>query len=166
MIVAGIDPGVSGAVALYDTTARTLIHVCDMPAYVVNKTKRRVEPYALANILAPLPVRLVVIEQVASRPKQGVASSFNFGVSFGIAIGVCAGLGLRIERVIPGVWKSALRIPVGSDKAYSLAHASQMFGNDKWWPNKGHHGRAEAALLARYGADFLLREGGDSVVRS
>lgn len=164
MIVVGIDPGLDGAIAFYDRLSNTLIGVGDMPTYTVSSGKRRVDPYALTTMLRACAPSIVVLEQVASRPKQGVASAFNFGVGFGSVIGVCAGLGLRLERVTPGAWKSAMRIPVGSDKKYSLFHASQLFGNDTFWPLKGHDGRAEAALLARYGSDFLLKAGGDRVV--
>jgi len=156
MILIGIDPGVSGAVAVYDEETLELADVFDVPAATVGG-KNRIDAYAFADKVSDFGsrVRRVTIERVGSMPKQGVSSSFAFGCSYGIAIGIVAALGYPIEYVTPMKWKSRMGIPIGSDKQASRARASQVFGGEagaKFWPNKGHHGRAEAALLALYGA--------------
>ena len=158
MIVVGIDPGLGGAIALYDRIAEELVSVEDMPTFETVRGRRLVDAYALAGMLRQTTPQLVVVELVASRPKQGVASSFNFGVSAGKVEGVCAGLMFPISYVTPMSWKKSVGIPAGSDKQVSRARASQLFGNDKFWPLKKHDGRAEAALLAKYGALFLDRK--------
>lgn len=155
-MIVGIDPGASGAVAFYDEGHRELVSAHDAPMAIVGG-KTRMDPYAFAALLRSVclaDITKVVIEDVHSMPKQGVASSFAFGRSFGNAEAIVATLGLPLVYVSPVAWKKALRIPVGSDKAYSRLRATQIFGasGEKWWPNKGHHGRAEAAMLAVYGA--------------
>ena len=155
-VVIAIDPGVSGAIAWYDTDAHILKNVVDMPI-ARNGTKNAIDLYRLTAFLKGWHVatRFVIVEAVHAMPKQGVTSAFNFGVSFGGMLGILAALGFRVVRVQPAVWKAASGIKTGSDKAASIARASEVFGTSQHWPNAGHHGRAEAALMAKYGAGHV-----------
>jgi len=96
---------------------------------------------------------LVVIENVHSMPKQGVASSFQFGVGFGIWRGIIAALQLPCERVEPVVWKRALHL--GPDKGKAVQRALRLYPRaDLGHTYRGrtiyHDGLAEALLLAHY----------------
>ena len=65
--------------------------------------------------------------------------------------GVVAGRKLTIERVAPQKWKRALAVP--ADKDGARARASVLLPKHSGhWPLKKHDGRAEAALIALYGA--------------
>src|SRR5687767_11470224 len=82
-LYAGIDPGLTGAVAILDQS-KLLVDVFDMP--VVDKQVNAVElAYVIAGYGDPF---VTAIERVASMPGQGVASTFKFGMSYGIALGV------------------------------------------------------------------------------
>jgi crossover junction endodeoxyribonuclease RuvC len=88
-------------------------------------------------------------------PKQGVTSSFNFGMAFGLVLGVIAGCKIPVALITPGEWKREFRI--GADKQAARLLASRMF------PIYAHSfarvkddGRAEAALLSVYGAKYPL----------
>ena len=72
--VIGIDPGINGAIAKFNSTKATL-NIWDMPILEVNK-KKTISPYLVANILkeAAAPV---FIEKVAAMPGQGVTSMFT-----------------------------------------------------------------------------------------
>ena len=93
--VIGIDPGINGAIAKFNSTKATL-NIWDMPILEVNK-KKTISPYLVANILkeAAAPV---FIEKVAAMPGQGVTSMFNFGKGFGVLLGAAAGLGLQAPQ--------------------------------------------------------------------
>ena len=57
----------------------------------------------------------------------------------------------------PQEWKRAVHL-LGKDKEASRQKASElMIGGSFYWPNKGHHGRAEAALIAYCGAHNMLK---------
>lgn len=87
----------------------------------------------------------VVVETVHSMPKQGVASSFKFGVAYGGAVALADRITPDWHMVSPQMWKKALNLD--SDKAKSLLLAREL------WPTAPLHrmkdnGRAEALLLA------------------
>lgn len=150
--VLGLDPGLTGAVAVWDTALDALI-VRDMP--VANKsgantTRREVVPEWLANIIREWSPDVAWIEQVSAMPKQGVSSVFSFGVSYGIARGVLGALQVNTHFVTPAEWKRALRL--SSDKSAARALASRLFSaNAPEFARKCDDGRAEAALLTHFG---------------
>lgn len=154
MIVLGIDPGLSGAVAYLD---RGLLALHDMPVTerkVNGKLKRQIDPYALADLIRRQGhVDLVVVEQVGAMPGQGVTSSFNFGFTAGCIQGVVAASGLSLRTVSPQVWKRHYGL-LGQGKDASRAEASRRLpAHAPCWYLKKHDGRAEAALLALYGRE-------------
>ena len=90
----GIDPGLSGAIAIYNPENGDL-DVYDMPTHAITvngKKKNQIDLYQLGNLIDTLKhkVKLAVVERVSSMPGQGVASVFSFGFSAGVAQGVLA----------------------------------------------------------------------------
>ncbi len=157
MIAIGIDPGLSGAVAVlkapdgfHRSTEEAVVH--DMPTVIYGKTtkKRALDLNALARILLPyadLPCQ-VFLERVGAMPGQGVSSMFSLGMSYWGAAGVVAGIGLPLNLIQPQAWKSHFRLDAEKDLARGLA--SRMYpGVDL--SKKKDHGKAEALLIARYG---------------
>ena len=155
MIVIGIDPGISGAIARYnpsEASAATQLIIWDMPILEVNK-KKTISPYLVANILkeAAAPV---YIEKVAAMPNQGVTSMFNFGKGFGVILGAAAGLGLQTTQVTPQQWMKALKCQRGKDA--NRQRACELFPQyADMFARKKDDGRADAALLAYYAASFV-----------
>jgi crossover junction endodeoxyribonuclease RuvC len=97
-----------------------------------------------------------VIELVSSRPGQGVASMFNFGMSFGVAIGVVQALNIPLHFVTPTKWKKYFSL--SSDKEESRRRAINLWPEsaDRFSRRKDE-GRAEAALMAKWGAETVFR---------
>lgn len=156
MLVLGIDPGASGALAFYDTVSGAL-RIEDMPTAVVERSgKNRTEPapHRLAAIIAQEGPDAVWLEKVGAMPGQGVSSMFAFGRAVGVIEGVVASLGIRIEYVQPQVWQRATRCRGGKDgnclRACELfpVHAPLFRGPRGGWLD----GRADAALIAYYGS--------------
>lgn len=140
----GIDPGLSGAIAVMDADG-VGAEVWDMPTL-----GGEVNPTQLGTLLRSVHAPYATIEDVHSMPKQGVKSSFGFGVSKGIALGVLGALGIPYVRVTSSAWKRDMRVT--SDKATALRLANER------WPSlaedlrlKKHDGRAEALLIADWG---------------
>jgi crossover junction endodeoxyribonuclease RuvC len=115
----GIDPGQRGALAVLDN-AGGLVALADLPV-ISDKSLTWIDGAELQRMLLDAigdrPCRAVV-ERVSSMPRQGVASSFSFGVGFGSILGVLQALRLPIVLVTPAVWKRSLGLR--ADKRASL----------------------------------------------
>ena len=150
----GIDPGVSGAIAIFEGT--NLLDAFDVPVIETQsgkKKKRRISPEMLVAEIEDHIDHLakVYIEDVHAMPGQGVTSMFAFGEAAGLIRGVCAGLKVPVCLIYPITWKRGMKLQ-GAGKDASRAMAARL------WPDKAglfkrqrDDGRAEAALLAHYG---------------
>ena len=148
----GIDPGVGGAVALI-AEGGTPIKVFDMPVEQKGKHKQ-IAPYILANELAAMIqqfyIKAAAIELVASRPKMGVASSFNFGMSFGVIRGVLAAYAIPTRMITPQRWKSRFNLSrkeKDQARADAIARWPQLTGQLK---RKMDVDRADALFIAEF----------------
>jgi crossover junction endodeoxyribonuclease RuvC len=147
----GIDPGLSGALALYCPETEEL-EVFDMPVHTI-RGKNHLDLYALGFLMDSrrAEIKRAVIEEVNAMPKQGVTSSFRFGETFGVAKAMVAANMIPMDLVRPAIWKKSMNLT--RDKDASRQRASQMWPQHaKLWPLKKHDGRAEAALIAYYGS--------------
>lgn len=148
--ILGIDPGVTGAVAFYFPEAPDRIAVDDVPV-----AGGEISAPHLASLIRRYAPTMAVIEKVAAMPKQGVVSVFNFGRSYGDVRGVVGALNIPLHFVTPQKWKKHFGLT--SDKDMSRMLAIRMFpGAADHFKLKKHDGRAEAALIALYGAEVLF----------
>jgi crossover junction endodeoxyribonuclease RuvC len=145
----GVDPGVSGALAVLDASSRILL-LEDIPTCMRGKTRthRIVDASGLSDLLKDFAhVRTAVVEQVGSMPGQGVSSAFSFGESFGVIRGVLGALAIPVDMVQPQKWKKFFGLT--SDKELCRARAIDLFPTAPLHRKKDH-GRAEALLMAKY----------------
>jgi crossover junction endodeoxyribonuclease RuvC len=156
VIILGIDPGLSGALALYDT-AEGSVEVIDMPVLELirnGKKKREVSAQALANQLAGRNIKAAFLERVNAMPGQGVTSVFSFGRSLGIVEGVLAAYDIPTTLVTPQAWQKAVGQRAGKDG--SRERVMQLFpAQVDLFQRKKDDGRSDAALIAYYGAKSL-----------
>src|SRR5215472_10243758 len=127
MIIAGIDPGLSGALAFLDAASSMVLDIVDMPTLALSrggKKKRELDAHALARLIGAQPIGHAFVEQVGAMPGQGVSSVFAFGKAYGVGIGALAALGVPYTLTPPAVWKRALGVPAAKDGA--RARASQL----------------------------------------
>jgi len=140
----GIDPGFSGAWGLIDHHGK--YQSCgDM----LNNGKHILSRAVHAEIVQAIDRQDIegVIESVHSMPAQGVASSFKFGVAFGMAIAIIERINCPWMLVTPQKWKKDMGLT--SDKTQSLEMARRL------WPNaplarQMDNGRAESLLMAEW----------------
>jgi len=158
--VLGVDPGVHGALVVLDTDTDTLAAVEDMPVISVKKASNTnksntISESHLAGLVKSLSPDVAWIERVHAMPKQGVVSSFNFGVGFGMLLGVLAASRVPFFLVSPTEWKREFRL--GPDKQEARVLASRRFPHSAMdFSRVRDDGRAEAALLAVFGAKYPL----------
>jgi crossover junction endodeoxyribonuclease RuvC len=160
MIIIGIDPGITGAVAAIDHHGMQAVE--DMPFMEKSSSKgkatvrNQINAAALADLLRRLTIDyetnaiMVFIERVGSMQGQGVATMFSIGHSCGMIEGVVAALRLPHRLITPGEWKKAMKLPRGGDKNEARALAQRLYPQAPLQLVK-HHNRAEAILIARYG---------------
>lgn len=154
-MIVGIDPGNNGALAFLDTDACT-IKLVDMPTLEFETNKKRVviDEHGIVAEMKQYNLHHVYLEEVFSSSQMGVVSAFNFGEGKGKIEGIVAALGIPLTQVKPTRWKKDMRVP--ADKKAAVQRASQLI------PKAATHfrgprggildGRAEAALIALYGA--------------
>lgn len=173
MIFVGIDPGLTGAVAVLDDITDS-IRFFDTPTVTVKsgkKMKNQMEPHASSRILQALDDEfglLVTIEKVAPMPHiegnerqtMGVTSAFNFGMGYGTWIGICAASMIPYQLVHPATWKRRVMADMGKEKDASRVKAMQLYPQAaKDLTLKKHHGRADALLLAHYAMlTYIVKE--------
>ena len=153
MKIIGIDPGLSGAIAIMENNK--VLNIFDMPVMSEGKkNKRQLNSAQLVKLLKDNISKnediSVVVEQVNAMPGQGVTSMFNFGQTFGAIKGVCAALGLPIFFVRPSKWKKHFEL-INSSKDSSRTKAIEMYpslSNDK--DKKKDVNKSDAILIARF----------------
>lgn len=145
LCIMGVDPGLSGAIAFYYPSRPEIISVYDMP--IIGREVNCSELRALINQHRP---DYAVVESVHAMPKQGVTSSFNFGMSYGMVRGVISACGVPQTLVTPARWKKFHGLTADKEKSRHLAIL--MWPKSEHFNRKKDDGRAEAALLAVYGS--------------
>lgn len=141
-VVIGVDPGLSGALAV---VSPDVVSVHDMPV-----AGKHVNGRILADLFAThRDTAVVVIEDVHAMPTNGSIGSFSLGRSKGLVEGIAAALELPCTYVAPQRWKRDLRL--SKDKGESRRRASDLY------PEIAHalsrvkdDGRAEALLIAHW----------------
>ena len=128
MKIIGIDPGLSGAIAILEN--KKVLNIFDMPVMAEGKKKRQLNSAQLVDLLKKIVTEkdeiYVVVEQVNAMPGQGVTSMFNFGQTFGAIKGVCAALSLPIFFVRPSKWKKYFEL-INSSKDASRTKVIEMY---------------------------------------
>lgn len=156
--ILGIDPGLSGALALYDP-ALPHVSVIDMPTLETTtngKKRRRVDLYQLAQFFDMWAGRIAkaMIEDPRSMPSDGAVQAFKFGHGCGVVQAMVAAHFIPMRLVAPRVWKQALKL--SADKDASRLLASELLPRfATQWTRVKDDGRAEAVLLGVYGSRTL-----------
>ena len=154
MIYIGVDPGKNGGIAVigYENKIEQNKRKIDVYVYQDDILVKLVKELAyFRNVLKE--ESICYLEQVHAMPKQGVSSTFNFGMNFGFIQGVLKAYGIPYELVTPQKWKKEFSCT--SDKNTSIEVCKRLFPNVNLKATerckKDHDGIAEALLIAEYG---------------
>ena len=161
MRIIGIDPGLSGAIAILEDSK--IKELFDMPVMPDGKKNKRQLNSALLvklikNSIKNLEDTVMVVEQVNAMPGQGVTSMFNFGQTFGAIKGICAALGLPIFLVRPAKWKKHFEL-INSSKDASRTKAIEMYPSaSEQLSKKKDVNKSDAILIARYYSETRFKK--------
>jgi|TARA_B100000768_G_C11247989_1_gene362702 crossover junction endodeoxyribonuclease RuvC len=161
MRIIGIDPGLSGAIAILEDDK--IKEIFDMPVMAEGKKNKRQLNNALLVKLIKDNIKnyedtVMVVEQVNAMPGQGVTSMFNFGQTFGAIKGISAALGLPIFFVRPAKWKKHFEL-INSSKDASRTKAIEMFPSiSEQLSKKKDVNKSDAILIGRYYSETRFKE--------
>ena len=161
MKIIGIDPGLSGAIAILEDNK--VLSIFDMPVMAEGKkNKRQLNSAQLVDIIKEN-IKIngdiaVVVEQVNAMPGQGVTSMFNFGQTFGAIKGVCAALKLPIFFVRPSKWKKHFDL-LNSSKDSSRTKVIEMYPSlSNQLTKKKDVNKSDAILIARFYSETRFKD--------
>lgn len=138
-LICGLDPGASGGIALLGDGFTEAHPTPDTEA----DTAELIREYAPH-------ITKAYIEAVHSMPKQGVASSFKFGRSYGFLRGLLIGMKIPFEEVSPQRWTKDMRL-VGGTKGTEKKNKHKSFCQQLFPHLKITHAIADALLIAEFG---------------
>ena len=161
MKIIGIDPGLSGAIAVLKNNK--VLDIFEIP--VMSEGKKNKRQLNSAQLVKLLKDNIkddeevsVVVEQVNAMPGQGVTSMFNFGQTFGAIKGICAALSLPIFFVRPSKWKKHFEL-INSSKDSSRTKAIEMYPLlSGELSKKKDVNKSDAILIARFYSDTRLND--------
>ena len=155
MLIIGIDPGISGAICFFKNGE--VKEILDMPTMAEGKkNKRQINGPQIYNEISKRIINIskkevvVVIEQVAAMPGQGVTSMFNFGQSFGVLKGICSAMQLSMHFVRPAKWKKYFNL-IKTEKDASRTKVIEIFPYiSSQLSRKKDSNKADAILIASF----------------
>lgn len=171
-VIVGLDVGIHGAAASFcpaDVDGPEFISdAIDLPL-MPDGSKSQIDELALADWLRTVRATHAFVENVRAMPSvssegsvrrsMGAAGAFRFGLAAGQIRTTLRMMGITPEFVEPSSWKRHFRLS-GPDKEQSRQLALEL------WPlsayllrRKRDHNRAEAMLLAKYGARPAIGRG-------
>jgi crossover junction endodeoxyribonuclease RuvC len=153
VIIVGIDPGFSGAIALL-RPADGWLELHDMPVFPGSSGGRpELNHHEVLAILQSIGAPSVAwLERVSARPGQCVSTMFRFGQGYGALEMACAASGCAVRYVTPLKWKRHFSLTAAKDMARGEA-CRRVPGHAPMFKRKMDDGRAEAALIALYGSE-------------
>jgi|TARA_B100001093_G_C26775547_1_gene992170 crossover junction endodeoxyribonuclease RuvC len=161
MRIIGIDPGLSGGIAILEDNK--IKGMFDMPVMADGKkNKRQLNSAFLVQLIKEniknIEDTVVIVEQVNAMPGQGVTSMFNFGQTFGAIKGICAALALPIFFVRPAKWKKHFEL-INSSKDASRTKVIEMYPLvSEELSKKKDVNKSDAILIARYYSETRFKE--------
>ena len=155
MLIIGIDPGINGAICFFENGE--VKEILDMPNMADGKkNKRQINGPQIYNEISKRIINIskkevvVVIEQVAAMPGQGVTSMFNFGQSFGVLKGICSAMQLSMHFVRPAKWKKYFNL-IKTEKDASRTKVIEIFPYiSSQLSRKKDSNKADAILIASF----------------
>lgn len=166
--VVGIDPDVSGALALLKRDGSGLGYIAqvfDNPYVQVSVGKRvrkRLDAKSIVQLLQSFDVpcgTTAYIEQSIPFPKDGKQGWWSGGFGYGMWIGVLVASGFSVVPVSAISWKNHFELlGSSSSKDDSRKAATALFPSlSSSLTRKKDHGRAEALLIAAYGKGLKIK---------
>ena len=133
----GVDPGQSGAIAVLCGEGKVVAIIR------LDDTEHDV---ATQVAMWSRYIKMAYLEQVHAMPRQGVASTFKFGTSYGFCRALLVCHAVPFALVTPAKWQGDMKCRSKGDKNVTKAAAQRLFPGQKVT-----HRNADALLIAEHG---------------
>ena len=153
MKIIGIDPGLSGAIAVLENNK--VLNMFEMPVMSEGKkNKRQLNSALLVSLIRENISKseevAIVVERVNAMPGQGVTSMFNFGQSFGVLKGIFSAMQIPMDFISPVKWKKFYNL-INTQKDSSRTKAIEFFPYiSSKLSRKKDANKADAILIASF----------------
>ncbi|GMH07620.1 hypothetical protein Nepgr_009460 [Nepenthes gracilis] len=170
--IIGVDPDVSGALALLRTDCLGCsAQVFDSPhlkVLVGKRVRRRLDTKSIVQLVQSFgaPVGTTAyIEQSTPCPQDGKQGWWSGGFGYGLWIGILVASGFSVVPVPSLLWKTGFELAGNhANKDDSRKLASELFPSlSPMLKRKKDHGRAEALLIAAYGKGLKMKANGSCI---
>ena len=107
-IIIAIDPGLTGAIAIFEGDNEPKIHPIPLKTIIRNKKNKKIYNYEeIVNILKPYKGKLVYygLEVQGVRPGEGGVSAMTNGTGYGFLQGVGYAMEFDVNLIHPKTWK-------------------------------------------------------------
>jgi len=154
--VLGIDPDVSGAIAVLRAASQEVLDVPCVKVQIGKTMRRRHDASSIVDLVNGINApegSVAYVEQATPFPKDGKQGWYGCGFGYGMWVGILMALGFKVVPVRAQAWKSAMGI---SGRQYtkddSRILAMALFPDlGPQLKRKKDHGRADAILIAAFG---------------
>lgn len=155
----GLDPGLHGGYAVIPPVVNIECGIMPVSGGTIDVKQLL---FYICSIYSAANMRPhVIIEKVGAMPKQGVSSTFKFGMGYGQLIGMCQATNIPYTLVTPQAWKKAVLAGTDKSKEAAIAFCRREYPNVNLIPERcrvPHDGIADALCLAHYGRYFMRQE--------
>ncbi|ASK18406.1 Holliday junction endonuclease [Halomonas sp. N3-2A] len=152
-MIIGIDPGLSGAIAVIRPDG-------DSRASVMPVVGKEIDVKALMAFIHLVEPTMVVIEKLGVRPGQSAQSGVTSGTNYGVLLGVIQALGYPLRITRPQEWKAKVLKGTKKDKDAAINHVRRAYPGVDLTPGKKrvpHDGIADAVCIAEFGRQLMAR---------
>jgi len=151
-IIIGIDPGKKGAIAIFSNN--------NIDTFTIPLIENEIDEKSLFNLFIEFNNSncMAFLEKVHSMPKQGVASTFTFGMGYGLIKMALTGNNIPYQLVTPQAWKKKILAGLPSEKSSAILYVNRKYPTVSLIP-KGKRtpsdGIADAICIAEYGKTLI-----------
>lgn len=146
--ILGCDPGLTGALAFVCLEDPGALMIHDIPI-----SRQEIDGGEIEVLIRRFVSQLGVIERNWGRINRG--SVFRAAAGYGFLKSILLDL-IPCQFVAPTTWRAHFHL-LPADKDLVRHHAMKLWPQHaRHFMGRQYHGRADAALIARYGADALF----------
>ena len=157
MLIAGIDPGTNGAIAVLDSENPDSVALLDL------KKKNTTEIWNWSRLCTwNTHPHVIWIEDVHSMHGMSAKSNFGFGKNVGMITTIAELTWDEVKTVTPKIWQKYIGVTVkGKAIKKEVAKIAQdLYPNAELYGQRGGllDGRADALMIAHYGLKHMEEE--------
>jgi hypothetical protein len=162
-MIAGVDIGLSGAIAFLEDDGR-LVETHDMPIMRVGD-KNEINEQEVVRLFGFFVPKHIFFEKAQAMPaervkdgktvRQGIASTAHYMMTYGLLRGIARGMGIPSTLVHPATWKAKMMKDMPKEKEASIWRVQSLFPGTAFSRKKDHN-RCDAILIGLYGLKEIM----------